>query len=423
MPAKKLNNFVASLFLLTTALASHSTLAKAGEAEKHHNSRSSSCCHPSSGPTAPGVSSIVIQADSGHVLEQKGADISRYPASLTKLMTLDLAFRALHDGRIKLDTRLPVSKHAAGVAPVKLYLRPGDTLSVHQAILAMTTMSANDAATALGEYLGHGSESRFARMMTERAHALGMKQTEFRNASGLPNAAQVTTARDLSILTRDLVLNYPEYQHFFQRTNFVFRNRVIYSNNQMLRLYAGTIGMKTGYTDLARHNLITAAKRHDKILIGVVLHEPSWGDSYNQMTAMLDDGFEDSSVLVAATHAKPGGEDAGSLLFPSADAATIPPAVQHAKLHERVNAHTQNQPAPPLWAAQVGSYSHYAAAREQAQNIRHLRGVGTAQVLKFHAAGKVVWAARVTGLTKASAHKTCSILATRNLSCLVIAER
>jgi D-alanyl-D-alanine carboxypeptidase len=391
-------------------------------AETKHNNKRHHDHRIIGGPTSAGVSSILVQAGSGQVLDQNGADILRYPASLTKLMTLDLAFQALQDGRIKLDTRLRVSKHAAGVAPVKLYLRPGQTLTVREAILAMTTMSANDAATVLGEHLGHGSEWRFARMMTRHAHALGMKRTEFRNASGLPNAAQVTTARDLSILSRDLILHYPQYQHFFMRRSFVFRHRVIYSNNQMLTLYDGTIGMKTGYTDLARHNLITAARRHGVVLIGVVLHEPSWGTSYDQMTAMLDDGFDRSDMMIADNRhvapAKPERDSSGSLLFPSADAATIaPPVPLAAPQQSRIVTQAAR------WAAQVGSYSHYAPARDQARKIRRLRGTGTAQVLKFHTRGTTLWAARVAGMTEDAARQTCRHLAARHLSCFVIGPR
>ena len=263
----------------------------------HHILRSASHVAPAPvassgfGPTSPGISSILVDASSGQVISAQDADTPRYPASLTKLMTLDLAFQALTAGRLTLDTQIPVSAHASSVEPVKLGLRPGDTISVRDAILAMTTMSANDAATALGEYLGGGSEARCAQMMTLRAQALGMAQTHFANASGLPDPTQVTTARDLSLLARDIVLHYPQFQTFFEVTSFDFHGETVYSNNAMLKIYAGATGMKTGYTDLAEHNLVTSADRNGKELIGVVLHEPSWGHAYNQMTAMLDNGF------------------------------------------------------------------------------------------------------------------------------------
>ncbi|MGC8469658.1 MAG: D-alanyl-D-alanine carboxypeptidase family protein, partial [Acetobacteraceae bacterium] len=165
-------------------------------------------------PTVPGVSAIVIDAQTGDVLSQIDADAPRYAASLTKLMTLYLAFQALRDHRITLQSVVPVSAHAASMEPVKLGLRPGWYFTVGQAIDGMVTLSANDAASALGEYLG-GSESRFAQMMTLRAHAMGMWHTTFVNASGLPGAGQITTARDIAILARRLILDFPQYYHYF----------------------------------------------------------------------------------------------------------------------------------------------------------------------------------------------------------------
>jgi len=345
------------------------------------------------GPTAPGASTILVDAGTGRVMSAAGADIPRYPASLTKLMVLDLAFEALRAGRMSLDTQIPVSEHAASVEPVKLGLTPGDRISVHDAILAMTTMSANDAATALGEYLGGGSEARCAQMMTLRAHALGMAQTQFYNASGLPNPYQVTTARDLSILARDIVVAYPEDQSFFEVQKYNFRGRIVFSNNQMLRLYPGATGMKTGYTILARHNLITSAVRGGRVLIGVELHEPSWGATYAQMTALLDTGF--------------GSHVAAAAYNPPVDAAMAPAA--------------RRAPAARLaWAAQLGLYNRMAMARAEALAVRAMRGTGTARVAKVDHHGKVLWTAQLADLTFDAAHQTCSVLAARGHVCLII---
>jgi D-alanyl-D-alanine carboxypeptidase len=397
------------------------------------------------GPTAPGVSSIVINASTGSVVSESGADIPRYPASLTKLMTLDLAFQALRDGRMTLDTQLPVSLHASAVEPVKLGLMPGDVITVRQAILAMTTMSANDAATALGEYLGGGSEYRCAQMMTLRAHALGMAQTQFYNASGLPNPGQVTTARDLSILARDIVVNYPQYQPYFEAIKFNFNGRMVYSNNGMLKLYPGAMGMKTGYTILARHNLITAAERNGTILVAVTLHEDSWGQSYTQTTAMLDAGFgyhvpgnngilmanavtggptampytgASTQMLVAsaapvhaapvyAPPAVPLPQPQGHSFFPVADAATLRPVSR--------SSHG--------WTAQLGSYHRLAYARQQAVHVHALRGIGIARVARVDHHGKVLWTAQLAGLTQNDAHATCHAMAVRGNSCVVIAPQ
>ena len=368
------------------------------------------------GPTSPGVSSIVMDVNSGQIISSQDANTPRYPASLTKLMTLDLAFQALDAGRMTLDTEIPVSEHAADVEPVKLGLQPGSTISVRSAILAMTTMSANDAATALGEYLGGGSETRCAQMMTLRAHALGMAQTEFANASGLPNPNQVTTARDLGLLARDLVLHYPQFQTFFEVTSFNFRGRKVFSNNGMLKSYYGATGMKTGYTDLARHNLVTSADRNGKELVGVVLHEPSWGYAYGQMTAMLDGGFGGhvpmtrAMVAAASNPAKPYM----TVKIPQVETVasrTPTPATQ------LPNSLRQPAGATRHWVAQLGLYYYKTNARVIALKARELRGRGIAQIEHVERHGKELWLAQLTGLTYAGAHDTCRALNAHGTQC------
>jgi D-alanyl-D-alanine carboxypeptidase len=379
------------------------------------------------GPTAPGASAIMIDAATGNVLAAQGADIPRYPASLTKLMVLDLAFQALRDGRMTLDTEIPVSIHAASVEPVKLGLAPGSAISVRDAILAMTTMSANDAATALGEYLGGGSEDRCAAMMTLRAHALGMAQTTFANASGLPDPAQVTTARDLAILARDIVVNFPEDQGFFEVQRFEFERREwVYSNNGMLKLYPGATGMKTGYTILARHNLITSAVRNGRVLIGVELHEPSWGASYSEMTAMLDGGF--------GGHVDGDNTMLAQVAAPQMPAAQMP-AARPAGAVDPV-ASERAAPAAPIalaggardpnyvlagWTAQLGVYSRMARARVEAIRVERMRGVGIARIARVERHGRTMWDAQLAGLTLTAAHQTCSALAARRAACVIIA--
>jgi len=371
------------------------------------------------GPTSPGASSILIDAKTGAVISGQGEDVPRYPASLTKLMTLDLAFQALAQGRMTLDTQIPVSYHAQSVEPVKLGLVAGQTISVHDAILAMTTMSANDAATALGEYLGSGSEVNCAGMMTLRAHALGMAQTRFANASGLPNPYQVTTARDLAILARDIVINYPQFQGFFEVTSFDFEGRQVYSNNQMLKTYAGATGMKTGYTDLARHNLVTSAMRNGRALIGVELHEPSWGSTYTQMTAMLDSGFggyaAPPGVELASISPAPAPPPTVSAPVASSPIASIsvPPPVQRVATASRGY-------VPSGWVAQLGLYSRMAKARTEAIAVRQMRGVGVARIARVEHNGHMLWTAQLAGLSYHAAHETCDVLAARGAACHVL---
>ena len=384
------------------------------------------------GPTAPGVSAILIDAGTGHVLAAAGADTPRYPASLTKLMTLDLAFEALRDGRITLDTRIPISEHAAAVQPVKLGLAPGSSITVQQAILSMTTMSANDAATALGEYLGGGSEAHCAELMTQRAHELGMEQTRFYNASGLPNPYQVSTARDLAILARDIVVTFPQDQRFFEVEKFDLDGHTIYSNNSMLKTYPGATGMKTGYTTLARHNLITSAVRNGRVLIGVELHEPSWGATYQQMTAMLDNGFagQNAAGTAVASNLPPVVQPinhAGPSLIATADAATIRPVtapVAKPKPHEKPLVVAANRPAArddtAGWIAQVGRFKLLSSARAKANEVRRMRGEGVARVARLEVHGKILWTAQVVGLSHDAAHATCSQLSAHGTSCVII---
>lgn len=364
------------------------------------------------GPTTAGVSAAVINVRSGQIISAYGANIPRYPASLTKLMTLDLAFQELASGQLTLDTRIPVSEAAASVEPVKLGLRPGSTITVGNAIMAMTTMSANDAATALGQYLGGGSLTHCAEMMTARAHALGMTQTEFTNPSGLPNPYQVTTAHDMAMLARDLVVTYPQYQHFFEIKSFDFRGRTIYSNNGMLSLYPGTTGMKTGYTDLARHNLVTSADRGGQALVGVVLHEPSWGSAYMQMARLLNAGFYGrvTGVNAQTAEAQPAVQTAHVMRVSSH-------VFEHA--HALPNSVSHPQPTSQQWAAQLGTYYYKDNARYAALKAHQLYGSGIAQIRHIHQNGKTLWLAQLTGLSYNAARDTCRAMHRHDGQCAV----
>ena len=242
------------------------------------------------------ISTIVVDARTGDVLSQNNPDLRRYPASLTKLMTLYMAFSALRAGMITPDQQVPVSIHASTMEPSKLGLVPGSYLTVEEAILALVTKSANDAACALGELIGGGSEPQFAAMMTRQAHALGMNNTTFRNASGLPNTEQLTTARDLATLGRRLIADFPEYYHYFSTPSFRFHQRVIPNHNPMLKVYAGAEGMKTGYTQEAGHNLVTSAMRDNVRLVGVVLGSSSNSQRTQIMASQLDRGFDAEGV-------------------------------------------------------------------------------------------------------------------------------
>lgn len=240
------------------------------------------------------MSSFVMNANTGAVLSQNDPDLQRYPASLTKMMTLYLAFQALQQGRISLDQPMPVSIHSSMQEPSKLGLRPGSSLTVEEGILALVTKSANDAACTLGEYLGGGDEVRFAEMMTRQARSLGMANTTFRNASGLPDPDQITTARDMAQLARHLITDFPQYYSYFGVKSFRFHSRMIPNHDPLLKTYAGADGLKTGYTGQAGHNLVSSAQQGGTRLIGVVLGAPSNNTRNLTMMALLDNGFSTS---------------------------------------------------------------------------------------------------------------------------------
>ena len=246
------------------------------------------------------VSSFVMDAQTGQVLQQYNQDLQRYPASLTKLMTLYLAFQSLRANHINLDQAVPVSLHAASMEPSKLGLVPGTYVTVEQAILALVTKSANDAACALGEMMGNGDERRFAQVMTQQARLLGMSNTTFRNASGLPDPQQVSTARDFAILARSLIRDFPDQYHYFSVPAFMFHGRYIANHDPMLRSYPGADGLKTGYTADAGHNLVSSAVRGNVRLIGVVLGARSNPQRSAMMTNILDAAFQREGVPIEA---------------------------------------------------------------------------------------------------------------------------
>ncbi|MGE0565466.1 MAG: serine hydrolase [Pseudolabrys sp.] len=228
----------------------------------------------------PPYAAMVVDANSGAVMHASNADARRYPASLTKIMTLYLLFEQLEAGKIKLSTELEASEHSAGQPPSKLGLKPGETISVENAIRALVTKSANDVAVMVAEAVG-GNEPNFARMMTKKAHALGMKHTHYQNASGLPDDDQVTTARDQVLLGRAIQERFPKYYRYFAARSFTFRGRTMRNHNKLLGSVAGVDGIKTGYIRASGFNLVTSARRGPRHIVAVVLggRTGSWRDA------------------------------------------------------------------------------------------------------------------------------------------------
>src|SRR6267142_984691 len=222
-------------------------------------------------PSPEKDAAIVVDGATGKVIYARNPDSIRYPASLTKMMTLYLLFEALEKGTIALDTPMIVSTHAAEQQPTKLSAPLGSSIPVETAIKALTVLSANDIAVVIAEALAGGSESAFASMMTEKAHQLGMTHSNFHNASGLPDLEQLTSARDMALLGRHLAYDFPQYYHYFSTPSFTYGGRVFGSHDNLLTAFDGTDGIKTGYTHVSGFNLVTSAVRSNKHVLGVVM--------------------------------------------------------------------------------------------------------------------------------------------------------
>ncbi|WP_188131250.1 D-alanyl-D-alanine carboxypeptidase family protein [Mesorhizobium sp. NFR06] len=239
-------------------------------------------------PAAPQkYAAIVVDASTGKTLFEVNSTAQRYPASLTKMMTLYMLFEALNSGRVTKETQIPVSDHAASQPPTKLRFRRGETIDVDSAIRAMVVKSANDVAVAVGEYLGGGSEAQFAAMMTAKARQLGMTSTNFRNACGLPDDGQTTTARDMAVLGLALEHRFPQHFHYFSESDFMFRGRLVRGHNDMLGRVRGVDGIKTGYIRASGYNIVTSYNADGRHLIVVVMGADSARQRNNHVEQLI----------------------------------------------------------------------------------------------------------------------------------------
>lgn len=266
-------------------------------------------------PSSPSIAAaIVVDMNTGTILHSQAADIPRHPASLTKIMTLYILFGYMRQGKLGPNSDLVVTPNAASQAPTKLGLKPGATIKVADAIKALVTQSANDAAATIAENLA-GSEESFARLMTDTARRIGMKSTTFRNASGLPNDEQITTARDMAILAAHIIHDYPEYYSAFETRYFTYKGRKYRNHNKLLFGYKGCDGIKTGYTRASGFNLTASVQRGNKHLVAVVLGGKTGSQRDAAMRTLLDKHF------AAASDTKPTPEQRAAALV----AAPVPP--------------------------------------------------------------------------------------------------
>ena len=385
--------------------------------------------------------SIVIDAETGRILSEMNADAITYPASLTKMMTLYLTFEALNAGRLRLDQYLPVSSEAASKSPTKLHLVPGDSVQVHDLILGIVTKSANDAAAVLAEGLA-GSEPAFADRMTAKARQLGMTSTVYRNASGLPDPEQRTTARDVAQLALALYHDFPREYRYFATREFFFRGRVILTHNHLLDWYEGADGIKTGYIGASGFNLAASAVRNGHRLIGVVMGGASAGSRDREMAALLDQGFSEvgagatlvagrevpspsAAPVVAETDqpepARPR-EKIGQLAKAARKiAAHLSPV---AKAEAAPIAHQLRTPAETdRWSIQLGAFRDGTAAEQAARSAATVPGARgkPVQIVQPSKGGKEhVYRARLLNFSPQEAQGACAVLHKKKIECSVV---
>ena len=320
---------------------------------RHHEARQS---------YSPAFSSIIIDANSGATLSANNPDATRHPASLTKIMTLYLLFERLDAGKMKLDTEMEVSEHASEQAPTKLGLRPGQSIRVEDAIKGLVTRSANDAAVVIAEAVA-GDEADFAKLMTRKARALGMARTVYRNASGLPDDDQVTTARDQATLGRAIQDRFPRYYRYFSTTAFNYRGHSIRNHNRLLGNVEGVDGIKTGYTRASGFNLVTSMHRGNRFLVGVVLGGRSGGSRDAIMRNLLAENLEKaaSKRTVAAITERNASDSSADVA--EAEAASRPmQTVQVQGAVQVASASPEPVAAPPVRSTAPASRSIFAAA-------------------------------------------------------------
>jgi len=407
--------------------------------------------------------SIVIDVDTGQVLRQRNADKRLYPASLTKMMTLYMAFEAIERGEFSLDSRLTVSRVAANEPASKLGLRRGSTITMRDALQSCATKSANDAATVIAEAIG-GSKEGFAKLMTARAKQLGMRNTRFKNPHGLTARGQLSTARDMSVLGRRLFEDFPDHYSMFSRKRFKYGGRNYRATNKLLGKYDGADGIKTGYTRASGFNLVASAEQDGRRLIGVVFGGKSSASRNRHMKKILDDGFAklpervvvarydgaldttplprakpDRDAMVAEIEAESSDTTADSAVEPLI--AALPTNAPVALTAMRTNTDpwavanglialqrmiVPQDEAEPMgeWAVQVGAYRNLRQAEDILEKAKAMRSPQLSRaapvVSRRNAGGRPIYRARFHGLAKGQAENACRSLSRRGIACFAV---
>lgn len=383
----------------------------------------------------PRYAGITVDVESDVILYAENAQEPRYPASLTKMMTLYLLFEALEDDTLTLQDTFPVSSYAASQPASKLWVKPGDRISVEKAILALIVTSANDVAVVVAEGLA-GSERSFAVQMTDKAWALGMEDTVFRNASGLPDDAQVTTARDMLMLSLHLIEDFPQFYDYFSRSRFTYKGTTHTGHNRLLSSYAGADGLKTGYIRDSGFNVATSAVRDGRRIASVVMGGFTSRSRDAHMADLLNRGFariemmnQGDWVAQADLFGGPGlsapetADTTGeTLVAASQTQASDDPIQALIAQSERSETYGGNV-LSSAWAVQVGAFSNREGAQQLAtQAVDYLSTeLSEARIAVMPAQGEqTVFRARVVGLQESQARQSCQQLVQQGMDCMVV---
>ena len=393
---------------------------------------------------SPPRAELIIDANTGKVLAHRNPTAARYPASLTKVMTLYIVFERLRSGALKRTTELTVSADAASRPPSKVGLKEGETITVGDAIGLLITKSANDVAAVIAENLA-GSEAGFAKLMSQRARELGMHDTRFRNASGLPDRQQTTTARDMVTLGQRMLRDFPEYAAEFRRLSFTFRGKVYRNHNRLLRTYNGTLGLKTGFIRASGFNVLTSVQRGRKRLIAVVIGGRSAAARDAHMRQLLDAAwakaeardeprvaFKTDYLPVRNPAFRPSASEREIHARMAALKVMTPQAQIGSPAPEDDPAEAQDQGDGPGESAarlvgpfhlQVGAYTAEADARARLHAVLERAGKLLADqpwaTLHVKLAGKQLYRARFGGFDEGRAKSACDALKRRSVDCLV----
>ena len=369
---------------------------------------------------------MAVDAHSGKVLFSRNADAQRYPASLTKIMTLYMLFGLMAKGKVSHDTAFVVTPNAAGQAPSKVGFKPGQKIRAIDAIHILVTKSANDVAVVVAENIA-GTEANFARMMTQKAREIGMTRTTFKNASGLPNPGQVTTARDMITLALRLIRDYPQYYRVFKTKYYRYRGKRYRNHNRLLFSHKGTDGIKTGYIRASGFNLVSSVRQGDKHVVAAVFGGKS-GKSRNAHMRKILNRTMRTAVAHSGTQRSPPLPDRNPIVV--ASAVPIKP-IDLASFYAYPTSESlesggigSKSTAPGPFHVQVGAYSSRGEASAILQRVKSAAPdllAGHEPITQpYRRPKRQLYRARFAGFTKSSARSACSKLKQRDINCIIM---